>query len=55
MVRCSPSVLLYLFSLLEALKYSKGDGPTRNLLNYIKKYDYVCPDNWKEYRPLTEK
>ena len=52
----SYSNFLFMFSLNEALKYSKtNDGPTNNLLAYMKKFDYVVPDTWKNYRPLTEK
>jgi len=54
MLNCSK--ILFIFSLNEALKYSKtNDGPTNNLLNFMKKYDYLVPETWKYYRPLTEK
>ena len=48
---------LYLYhSLCEALKH-KGhqDGPTKTLLNYMKKFDFVAPADWKNFRPLTSK
>ena len=41
------------YSLNEALKYSKIDGPTNNILNYMKKFEYLVPEGWKNYRPLT--
>ena len=48
------SNLFFYFSLNEALKYSKNnDGPTNNILNYMKKFDYLVPEGWKNYRPLT--
>jgi hypothetical protein len=31
------------------------DGPTAALLNFMKEYEYVSPDNWPGYRELTEK
>lgn len=50
------SKLFVYFSLYEALKYSKNnDGPTNNILNYMKRFDYMMPESWKNYRPLTEK
>ncbi len=52
----SYSTILFILSLNEALKYSKtNDGPTNNILNYMKKFDYMVPESWKNYRPLTEK
>ena len=41
--------------LTEAAKIGKNDGPTKNILNYMKKFDNVAPETWKNYRPLTEK
>lgn len=41
--------------LMEASKIGKADGPTRNILNYMKKFEFVAPQSWQNYRPLTEK
>ena len=32
-----------------------GDGPSLALLKYIELYDYVAPQGWMNYRPLTSK
>ena len=32
-----------------------GDGPSRTLLNYMGLREWVCPSDWKGYRPLTSK
>lgn len=32
-----------------------GDGPSRTILNYMEVRDWVCPNDWKGYRPLTNK
>jgi hypothetical protein len=41
--------------LSEALKFHNNDGPTKTLLSYMKKFNYVAPGTWKQYRPLTSK
>ena len=33
----------------------KPDGPSMTLMNVIEKSEMKKPDNWKGYRPLTEK
>ena len=32
-----------------------GDGPSRTLLNYMRARDWICPPDWRGYRPLTSK
>jgi hypothetical protein len=32
-----------------------GDGPSMELMNYMKEKNWKCPDNWNGYRPLTKK
>jgi hypothetical protein len=32
-----------------------GDGPSQTLLDYMKQTNYICPADWKGYRPLTSK
>jgi hypothetical protein len=34
---------------------SFGDGPSQTLLNYMKGFNYVPPDDWQGFRPLTSK
>jgi len=34
---------------------TKGDGPSKTLLHYMESRNWVCPSNWKGYRPLTSK
>lgn len=36
-------------------KLDKGDGPSINILDYMSKYDYRAPNNWKGVRGLTSK
>ena len=41
---------------LEKARYlDKSDGPTKTILDYIKKLDYKAPSNWDGYRVLTSK
>ena len=41
---------------LEKARYlDKSDGPTKTILDYIKKLEYKTPDNWDGYRVLTSK
>ena len=41
---------------LEKARYlDKSDGPTKTILDYIKKLEYKAPDNWDGYRVLTSK
>ena len=49
------AVLLVLFSLCEALKFRNYDGPTKTILSYMKKHNFMPPSDWKLYRPLTSK
>ena len=39
----------------ECLEEDSADGPTNTLYNYIKKFDFKSPDNWKGERELTSK
>ena len=39
----------------ECLEEDSTDGPTNTLYNYIKKFDFKSPDNWKGERELTSK
>ena len=56
MGRRTTQVPFILFSLCEALKHKNHqDGPTKTLLSYMKRHDYVAPSDWKHYRPLTSK
>ena len=32
-----------------------GDGPSRTLLKYMKNKNWICPDDWLGFRPLTSK
>ena len=32
-----------------------GDGPSMTLLSYMSTFEFVAPENWKGYRPLTAK
>ena len=32
-----------------------GDGPSQTLLNYMATYQYIAPDSWSGFRPLTSK
>ena len=41
--------------LSEALKFKNGDGPTKTLLGYMKKFNFAAPADWKQYRALTSK
>ena len=41
---------------LEKARYlDKSDGPTKTILDYIKKLHYKAPTNWDGYRVLTSK
>ena len=41
---------------LEKARYlDKSDGPTRTILDYIKKLNLTPPNNWDGYRVLTSK
>ena len=41
---------------LEKARYlDKSDGPTKTILDYIKKLEYKAPSNWDGYRVLTSK
>ena len=55
MGRCSSSVHLILHSLSEGLKFRMHDGPSKTLLQYMKKFNFTAPSTWKQYRPLTSK
>jgi len=37
------------------LKIKKHDGPSRVLVDYMKRYFYVVPHDWKGYRLLADK
>ena len=39
----------------ECLEEDSADGPTNTLYNYIKKFDFKSPDNWKGERELISK
>ena len=39
----------------EGILSSCNDTPSEVLLNFIQKYNYKAPDDWKGYRELTEK
>ena len=43
----------------EKLKYcimlQPKDGPTLNLMNYMKQFEFLAPRNWSGFRELTEK
>ena len=39
----------------ECLKEDKNDGPSKTLYNYIKKFNFKSPNNWKGERELTSK
>lgn len=41
------------FRQVESIKRSP-DTPTKNLLEFMAKYDYVCPPDWKGYRLQSE-
>ncbi len=32
-----------------------GDGPSKTLLRYMNEFNFVAPNTWKGYRPLTSK
>ena len=32
-----------------------GDGPSRQILKYMKENNWVCPEDWQGYRPLISK
>mmetsp|Transcript_14770 Transcript_14770/g.30393 ORF Transcript_14770/g.30393 Transcript_14770/m.30393 type:complete len:953 (+) Transcript_14770:93-2951(+) len=32
-----------------------GDGPSQTILNYMRNRQWICPENWDGYRPLTSK
>lgn len=55
MGRLTATVLFYIFSLCEALKFRNNDGPTKTILNYMKRYNFNAPSDWKNFRPLTSK
>jgi class 3 adenylate cyclase len=39
----------------DAIFLDPNDGPTKTLMNFIKKNNKKAPDNWKGYRELTSK
>ena len=39
----------------ECLEEDSKDGPSNTLYNYIKKYNFKSPENWKGERELTSK
>ena len=39
----------------QCLKEDSNDGPANTLYNYIKKYDFESPINWRGERELTSK
>ena len=39
----------------ECLEEDSTDGPANTFYNYIKKFDFKSPDNWKGERELTSK
>ena len=41
--------------LYRALYLDNSDGPTKTILEYIKKLNYKAPDDWDGYRVLTSK
>ena len=41
--------------LYRALYLDNSDGPTKTILEYIKKNEYKAPENWDGYRVLTSK
>jgi len=32
-----------------------GDGPCKTLLSFMSGHEFICPEDWKGYRPLTNK
>ena len=41
--------------LYRALYLDNSDGPTKTILEYIKKNEYKAPEDWDGYRVLTSK
>ena len=39
----------------ECIKEDPNDGPSNTLYNYIKKFNFESPKNWKGERELTAK
>lgn len=39
----------------EALKIKENDGPSKALYNFIEKFNFKSPEDWKGFRELTEK
>ena len=39
----------------ECLEEDSNDGPSNTLYNYIKKFNFKSPKNWKGERELTNK
>mmetsp|Transcript_49453 Transcript_49453/g.96719 ORF Transcript_49453/g.96719 Transcript_49453/m.96719 type:complete len:836 (-) Transcript_49453:780-3287(-) len=33
----------------------RGDGPSKTILNYMRARDWICPEDWRGFRPLTSK
>eukprot|EP00596_Hydrurales_sp_CCMP1899_P010536 CAMPEP_0119035430 /NCGR_PEP_ID=MMETSP1177-20130426/2426_1 /TAXON_ID=2985 /ORGANISM="Ochromonas sp, Strain CCMP1899" /LENGTH=327 /DNA_ID=CAMNT_0006993655 /DNA_START=1567 /DNA_END=2550 /DNA_ORIENTATION=- len=41
--------------MLEKFPATGGDGPSLAILNYMGEHDFISPNSWKNYRPLTSK
>lgn len=41
--------------LIHCLEVKSNDGPTLVLINFMEKYDFTSPENWKNCRDLTDK